>query len=102
MREKKRYLEVAIECEEKFDETTVKHLVYEAVLGTLGELGSARTGVAVKAFDVSSQTAIVKCNTASMEEVIASLAAKRFWRKRNIAIRLKKVSGTLKGLAAAR
>lgn len=99
MMEKKRYLTIAIECEgEKFDETSVKHLIYEAVLGLLGEHGASKTGVALKAFDAEKQLAIIKCRTPALEDVIAALAAKRFWRKQNIALRLRSISGTLKGL----
>lgn len=99
MMEKKRYLALAIEYEgKKFDETTVKHLVYEAVLGLLGEYGASKTGVSVRAFDAENQLTVIKCRTAALEEVIAALAAKRFWRKQDIALRLRSISGTLKGL----
>jgi RNase P/RNase MRP subunit POP5 len=95
---KKRYVALAIECDEKFDETTVKHLVYEAVLGLLGEQGASKTGVSLKYFDAAKQLAVVRCSTPALEQVIAALAAKRYWRKQDIAIRLRGISGTLKGL----
>lgn len=91
---------VEVEFEKPLDERTAKHLVYEAVLSFLGELGAARSGVQLKEWDEEKQNGVLKCKTSMLEETLAALAAKRFFEKKDVAIRLKKISGTIKGLNA--
>lgn len=94
MREKKRYLTISIDSAGKLDERTAKNLLSQAVLETLGELGAAKAGFAVKEFDPAGQKAVAKCSTKSLEEVIAALAFKRFFLGKNVALRVEKVSGS--------
>ncbi|MCX6767858.1 MAG: Rpp14/Pop5 family protein [Candidatus Micrarchaeota archaeon] len=99
MREKKRYLLVAIEGTgpaaggPAMDEKSAKHLVYEAVFQLLGEAGAAEAGFQFKSFDAARNAVVVKCRTAALEKVVAALAAKRRWKGGDIALRVKKISG---------
>ena len=93
VREKKRYLRVLVESGEKLDAQGAKKLLIQAVLETLGELGVAQAAFSFKAFDERKQEAVVKCSTASLDKVVASLALKRFFDGRDVALRVVKVEG---------
>ncbi|MEW5955499.1 MAG: Rpp14/Pop5 family protein [Candidatus Micrarchaeota archaeon] len=96
MREKKRYLLLKIESPQPFLAEEAKRLAYSAVFELLGEAGASRAGFALKEFNESKQQAIVRCaNASSLEQVIAALAAKRFYEGKDVAIRLLRVSGMI-------
>jgi len=94
MREKKRYLLIAIEGP-AVDEDSAKHLVYEAVFQFLGEAGAAEAGVRFKEFDAEKNRAVIRCANAAVEKVVAALAAKRYWQGKDVALRVKRISGMI-------
>jgi RNase P/RNase MRP subunit POP5 len=94
---KKRYLLVEI-TGATVDEKSVKHLVHDAVQEFLGELGAGKARVTVKAFDSTTQKAVVQCQLDSLNETIAALALKRKHCEKDVKITLKKISGTIKAL----
>lgn len=101
MREKKRYLLVKFTGEEKLTSETVKHLVYEAIFQFIGELGASKAAVQVIKFDAKTQTGVVKCATAMLEETIAAFALKRYWHKKPVRIETLKATGLINRLKDA-
>ena len=95
MREKKRYLLLKIDSPTPLAEDAAKDLVYTAVFEMLGEAGASRAGIGFKEFNETKQQVIVRCANASLEQVIAALAAKRFHGGKDVAIRLLRVSGMI-------
>lgn len=98
VKEKKRYLLVQVDCEGKLDERQAKHALYEAVFSLLGEGGAADAGVKLIEWNMERQEAMVLCKNTALEEVVAALALKRFFEGKGIALRVKRVSGTIKAL----
>jgi RNase P/RNase MRP subunit POP5 len=96
--EKKRYLLYGVEAPRKLGADEAKHLAYEALFEFLGESGAARAGTQFKAFSEARQEGVVRCKPTSVDEVIAALAAKRFWRKEPVALRVRKISGVIRKL----
>lgn len=95
MLEKKRYLLYKVEATRKISADEAKHLAYEALFEFLGEQGTAHARTQFKAFSEERQEGVVKCSPESVEEVIAALAAKRFWKKEPVALRVQKISGAI-------
>jgi len=95
MREKKRYLLLKIDSPEPLAGDAAKDLLYAAVFEMLGEAGASRAGIGFKEFNEARQQAIVRCANASIEQVIAAFAAKRFHGNKDVAIRLLRVSGMI-------
>jgi RNase P/RNase MRP subunit POP5 len=98
MLEKKRYILYKVESTRKLTADEAKHLAYAALFEFLGEQGSSRAGTQFKAFSEQKQEGIVKCKPEAVEEVIAALAAKRFWNKEPVALRVQRVSGAIGNL----
>lgn len=98
MREKKRYLLVKFHFDEKLNGETAKHLVYEALFQFVGELGASKAAVQLMKFNDKTQTAVVKCATAMLEETIAAFALKKFWHKKPVRIETLKASGLINRL----
>ena len=98
MREKKRYLKIKVEAEKPVGETEAKHLVYEAVFSMLSELGASKASAFLKEWSEEKQEGIVRCANAYVYDVTAALAAKRYWRGQDVAVRVEKISGSIKGL----
>lgn len=94
MRDKKRYLQLIV-LGQKLDERKAKHLVYDAIFSFLGEKTAGKAGVSLKAFDVETQSAVVKCDLKYLEQVISALALKRFFEGKDVALRLEKISGSV-------
>ena len=94
MREKKRFLEVAVEGTRLKDEREAKSLLSKAVLEVLGESGFSDAAFAFAGFDAEKQVAVVKCSTSSLEKVIAALALKRFYEGKDVALRVLKIYGS--------
>ncbi|MFH1779677.1 MAG: Rpp14/Pop5 family protein [Candidatus Micrarchaeota archaeon] len=98
MRFKKRYLKLNV-FGASLSEEEAKQLVLEAVFSFLGEENSGKAGIAVKSFDSEKSVLLVKCNLSYLEKVIAALALKRFFRGRDVALRLVKLSGSISKLS---
>ena len=96
MRFKKRYLKYSIEFAEKLDESQARLLVDEALMQLLGSKGIAEAKVEFKKFDEGKQLFWVKCSAAGVDEVMAGLALKRFFKGGNVVLCLAEVTGSLK------
>jgi RNase P/RNase MRP subunit POP5 len=95
MREKRRYLEFQILSKKTFTDEEAKHLLYEGVFQLLGEKGASIAALQLKAFESKKQLMLVKCSLKSYMQVIAALALKTAFRGTAIALRLRKIYGTL-------
>ena len=95
--EKRRYLLLGLEAEggRKLSGEEAKHLVYEGVFSLLGESGAAKASVQAKEFDTDRQLLVVKCAASELDGVIAALAAKTEFKGGPVALRLKKISGSI-------
>ncbi|MBU1198166.1 hypothetical protein KJ765_06705 [Candidatus Micrarchaeota archaeon] len=96
MKSKRRYLLYGIRFFENLSERDASDLVKESVLEGLGTKGLAESGARVKAFNATTQQMLVQTALDSTESVIAAFTLKRFFRKRDIALHLKKIFGTLR------
>ena len=76
MQEKKRYILVSIESQQKLSKPDASKLVQAAMLEGVGELGASKAKAFLKEFDEESQRGVVKCQTAMLKEVLACLALK--------------------------
>lgn len=94
-REKRRYLEFQVVSGKKYSDEETKHLIYEGVFSLVGEQGASEAAIQLKAFDHEKQLALVKCSLISYQKVIAALALKTSFRGEKMAIRLRKIYGTL-------
>ena len=95
IREKKRWLLLKFDGRE-LSEADARRACNDAVLSFLGESGASKANFKIAVF--RNGTALASCSLASLEQVIASLALKRFHEGKGIAIRLVSISGSAKVL----
>ena len=98
MQEKKRYILVSFEFQQKLSKVDASKLVQSALLEGVGELGASKAKAFLKEFDEESQRGIIKCQTAMLKEVLACLALKSAHASAAIAIRTWKISGAIGNL----
>ena len=101
MQEKKRYLLVSFKAAAPLSKAEASRLVSQSVIECVGELGASRAKAFLKEFDEANQSGVVKCQTAMLDEVIASLALKASWNEKPVAIRVSKISGAIGKVWAA-
>ena len=95
-REKKRYILFELVSEETFKREEIVTGIWNSCLEFLGELGASRTSLWVHDFE--DEEGIVSCNTRSVDEIIMCLSLVREIEEKRVTIRVKGVSGTIKGL----
>lgn len=95
MREKKRYLLYAVEGQQ-LDEKSARLAVRNAVYGFLGEKGASEANVKLMEFDHNGQKFLLRCALGSLESTIAAVALQTFFNGKPIALRLQKMSGSVK------
>lgn len=98
MREKRRYLEVRIVTPSSVDEEGLRRVLWEALLGALGEVGAAKTQAWVLEWDPAAGTGFIRCAIPSVDEVIFSLKTVTAIGGTPANIIIEGVSGTLKSL----
>ncbi len=98
MQEKKRYILVSFESQQKLSKVDASKLVQSALLEGVGELGASKAKAFLKEFDEEGQRGIVKCQTLMLKEVLACLALKSVHAATPIAIRTWKISGAIGNL----
>lgn len=95
-REKRRYILFELICEESFKREEIVTSIWNSCLEFLGELGASRTSLWVH--DYEDKKGIVSCNTCSVDEIITCLSLIREIENKKVTMRVKGVSGTMKGL----
>ncbi len=98
MREKRRYLEVRIVTPSSVDEEGLRRVLWDALLGALGEVGAAKTQAWVLEWDPATGTGFIRCAIPSVDEVIFSLKTVTAIGGAPANIIIEGVSGTLKSL----
>ncbi len=99
LREKNRYILFKIISEEPVEYSDLESAIWNTMLDFLGEYGVSNTSVWLikDRWDKNSQTCIIKCNHLSVQAVIASLGLLGRLGDSRVAIKILKVSGTIKG-----
>jgi ribonuclease P/MRP protein subunit POP5 len=95
-REKKRYILFELVSEETFKREEIVTGIWNSCLEFLGELGASRTSLWVHDFE--DEEGIVSCNTRSVDEIIMCLSLVKEIETKRVTVRVKGVSGTIKGL----
>ncbi len=95
MQEKKRYLLVSFKAAAPLTKAEASRLVSQSVIECVGELGASKAKAFLKEYDEEKQSGVVKCQTRTLDEVIASLALKTVRDGGPIAIRVSKISGAI-------
>jgi len=96
IREKKRWLLLRFDGQGGLSEAETRRACNDAVLSFLGESGASGANFKLAAY--RGGTALASCSLASLEQVAAALALKRFHDGKGIAIRLVSISGSARVL----
>lgn len=97
MRFKKRYLLYVIEGQ-KLDERHAREVVKKAVHAFIGSKGAGEANVKFMGFDENKQCFFLRCSLQSLESVVASLALQTGFNEKPLALRLQKMSGSVKNV----
>ena len=92
-------MKLKIESEKPLAEREARQCVSQAILDFIGELGSSTAPPQVKLFNEKQQTLLVKVANEEVDKVISALALKTSFNTQRIALRLERISGTIKGLS---
>jgi len=87
-------IEIQTEDGQKLAGADARLAVNEALFSFLGEVGAAKAQARVHEFDPAQQAMLMRCSLHSLEEVIAALMLKRFFKGKGIALRLEKLAGS--------
>lgn len=93
---KRRYISFEVISEESFKREELVTGIWNSCLEFLGELGASRTSLWVHEYENSE--GIVSCNTRSVDDIIVCLSLVGEIENKKARIRIKGVSGTIKGL----
>ncbi len=100
--EKTRYLQFTVQSDAPLSPDDVKHACYEAVFGLWGEEGASRARITLVTYSPSTKVGVLSCRLERLEHTIAALALKTRFSSRPIALRLTRLSGTLRALGVKR
>ncbi len=95
IRAKKRYLLYKVEGQ-VLDERSCRNAVTSAVYIFLGEKGASEANVKFMGFDAAKQAFFLRCALGSLESTIAAIALQTSFNAKPIALRLEKMSGSVK------
>ncbi|MBU5688318.1 MAG: ribonuclease P protein component 2 [Candidatus Aenigmarchaeota archaeon] len=102
LREKNRYILFKIISEEPIEYSDLESAIWNTMLDFLGEYGTSKTSAWLikDRWDKNNQTCIIRCNHLSVPALIASLGLINRLGDTRIAVKILKVSGTIKGCKA--
>ncbi len=100
MKEKKRYILVHADGLPT-DEKALKTAAYDAVFEWLGDKGVSTARVQFIRAEAGKNEFWLKCSTIGLEDVVASLALKRFFDGKDVALRVARVAGSVPRLAGS-
>ncbi|MCX8178294.1 MAG: ribonuclease P protein component 2 [Candidatus Aenigmarchaeota archaeon] len=100
LREKHRYIAIKIISESPVEYSDLENAIWNTMLDFLGEYGVAKTDfwIIKERWVKNDQTCVVRCNHLSVQDVLASLGLVTRLGDSRIAVKILKISGTLKGL----
>ena len=97
-RVKQRYLALKIESVESFEEDDIKDAVWSAVIQLFGEYGASQAGLFFVQYDKQRKEAVLRCSHKALEMVHASIVSVTKIGDKPVAMRVLRVSGTLRAL----
>lgn len=95
-RVKRRYILFEVISEERFKREEIVTGIWNSSLEFLGDLGASKTSLWVHEYE--NKEGIVSCNTCSVDKIIVCLSLIREIENKKLHMRVKGVSGTIKGL----
>ena len=95
-RVKRRYILFEVISEERFKREEIVTGIWNSSLEFLGDLGASKTSLWVHEYE--NKEGIVSCNTRSVDKIIVCLSLIREIESKKLHMRVKGVSGTIKGL----
>jgi len=100
LREKERYIKFKIISENPIYYSDLEEAIWNTFLEFFGEANTAKLSLWLikNLFDQKEQTAVLKCNSKSVEQIVAGLGLISRIGDSRIIIKILKVSGTLRGL----
>jgi len=100
LRERNRYILFKIIAEAPIEYSDLEGAIWNTMLDFLGEHGVSKTSVWLMKdrWNEKEQTCVIRCNHLSVYEVIASLGLITRLGDARVAVKILKVSGTIKGL----
>ena len=100
LREKDRYVKFKIISENPIYYSDLEEAIWNTFLEFFGEANTSKLSLWLikNLFDQKDQTSVVKCNSKSVEEVVAGLGLISRLGDSRIIIKILKVSGTIRGL----
>jgi len=93
-----RYLAIQIESEEPLEEDDIKDTVWNAVLQLFGEYGASKAGLFLIEYDKEKKQAVLRCSHKALSMVHASVASVTKIKDKPAALRVLRISGTLRAL----
>jgi len=97
-RVKQRYLALKIESVESFEDEDIKDAVWNAVTQLFGEYGASQVGLFLVQCDRQRKVAVLRCSHKALEMVHASIVSVTKIGDKPVAMRVLRVSGTLRAL----
>lgn len=100
MRERDRYVYFKVASEEPIAYSDLEAAIWNTMLELYGESGMSRmsTWLVKNLWQQSDQSGVIKCNNVSVPQTIAGLGMISRIGESRIAVRVVKVSGTIRGL----
>jgi len=95
---KRRYLALRVENEGSVDRRELTDSIWKAIVQLFGEYGGSQVGMVVIEYDEQSGHGILRCSHKALPMVKASIASITKINEKSTAIRVLRVSGTLKAL----
>ncbi len=95
MRFKKRYLLYKIEGQ-KLTEKELRLVVNKSIAGFIGEMGTSEANIKIMGFNEVKQLFFIRSALDSVETIIAALAFVTSFNNGSVALRLQKMSGSVK------
>jgi len=97
-RVKQRYLVLKIESAEPFEVGDVRDAVWSAVVQLFGEYGASKAGLFLIEYDKERKQAVLRCSHKALPMVHASVVSVTKIRDEPVAVRVLRISGTLRAL----
>ena len=97
-RVRRRYLALEVDSSEKFDSKEFMDAVWNAVSKLFGEYGASQAGLALIDYDADRRLVVIRAAHAALDMVCAALASIIKIQDKPVAIRVLRVSGTIRTL----
>ena len=95
---KRRYIAIRIESEQTFSEKELYDAVWSSLQRLFGEYGASQAELGLIEYDPENKRAIFRCSHKTLELVKAAIVALTEISNGKVALRILRVSGTLKAL----